>query len=74
MLDLLKIMEEEIEECEGIVKSKLNPDFNFDLKKKLGRINPYTDEGIAQLTEDEKIKLQKWWCMATRAVPLPPKR
>ena len=50
-------MEEEIEECEGIVKSKLNPDFNFDLKKKLGRINPYTDEGIAQLTEDEKIKL-----------------
>ena len=60
--------------ADGIVKNMKNPDYNFDLKKKLGRIDPYSEEGIELLTEDERIRLQKLWCMATRAVPLQSKR
>jgi hypothetical protein len=43
--------------ADGIVKNMKNPDYNFDLKKKLGRIDPYSEEGIELLTEDERIRL-----------------
>jgi hypothetical protein len=67
-------MEEDKDIAKGIVKSKLNPKYNFDLNELKGRIDPYSQEGIDKLTEEKRLELQHLWCMATRAVPVPPKR
>ena len=71
MIDLIKTMEEDMIEGPG---RKLNPKYHLDRKKHLGKIDPYSKAGYELMTPDERITMQRLWCIATRAVPLPPSK
>ena len=74
MINLIKAMEEDISNAGDPKKKKLNPKYHLDRKKLLGDIDPYSKEGYELMTPEERITMQHLWCMATRAVPLPPSK
>lgn len=68
--DLYKAMAEDHEEAEyGSKATQLNQNFHLDRKRMLGKIDPYSEEGKKLLSSDERITLQRIWCMATETVP-----
>jgi hypothetical protein len=70
-IDLFTAMEADVNEG-IIVEKKRDERYHLDRKKMMGPIDPYSADAFEMMSEEERIKCQKLWCLMTKAVPEKP--
>ena len=71
MIELYKAMEYDLElaeEEEGAIQM-IDSKYHLNLKKMKGAVDPYSAEAKQIMTEAERFRYQKLWCLMTNAIP-----